>query len=138
MGMKGPRMMKVYLPQVDNSGRMLTIKPQREMDYLQNVYKNNKSTQDIYTLENRIPEWSSKFNSYILDFNFRVTEGSAKNFQLLNPENRNNTHKIADKVILQFGKIEEGVYTMDVQSPLSPFQSFAICLSSLATKVLCE
>jgi tubby-related protein 1 len=139
MGMKGPRMMRVYLPLVDQSGRMLTMKPQSDKDYLQNLYKSIDRGSDVFTLENKPPCWSSKFNTYMLDFNFRVTQGSPKNFQLVNPLNRKYYYSYkADKTILQFGKISDGVYTMDVQYPLSPFQSFAICLSSLATKVLCE
>jgi hypothetical protein len=87
MGMKGPRIMKAYLPLVDNGGRMLTVKPQSESNYLQNTFK--KDSDQVCILENKPPIWSKKFNTFILDFNFRVTQPSPKNFQLINPDNRN-------------------------------------------------
>jgi hypothetical protein len=41
-------------------------------------------------------------------------------------------------VILQFGKVERGMFTMDYRYPLSAFQAFAICLTSFDTKLACE
>lgn len=66
----------------------------------------------------------------MLNFNKRVEVGSMKNFQLIEYGN--------EELFLQFGKINESTYAMDFQYPLSPFQAFAICLSSLATKIACE
>jgi len=43
-----------------------------------------------------------------------------------------------DDVILQFGKFEEEVYSMDFKFPLSLFQAFSICISSLDRKFGCE
>ena len=45
---------------------------------------------------------------------------------------------IENKIILQFGKLDSNTYSMDAQYPLSPYQCFAICLSSIATKFMCE
>ncbi len=62
--------------------------------------------------------------SYRLDLKNRVAMQSPKNFQLMKD----------DEMILQFGKLNEHTYSMDFQYPLSPFQAFAVCLTSLASK----
>lgn len=88
--------------------------------------------------------------SYFLKFNGRVQQGSAKNFQLIeedlkSPDKGNDKYKSdkSDKsekseIVLQFGLINEFTYAMDFQYPLSPYQAFSICLTSLATKFVCE
>ena len=45
---------------------------------------------------------------------------------------------IVDYIVLQFGRISEDTFTMDIQFPLCPLQAFAICLSSLDSKLACE
>jgi tubby-related protein 1 len=100
--------------------------------------------------------------AYILNFNGRVSKSSKKNFQLIRENKRNlilnllgsfykfiififnefsqvfNYIKKANEIILQFGKINDDTYIMDFQYPLSIFQAFAICISSLANKKICE
>ena len=56
---------------------------------------------------------------------------SVKNFQLVTPEDQ-------EAVLLQFGRVGKDLFTMDYQHPLSPFQAFAICLSSFDSKLACE
>ncbi|KAE8709873.1 Tubby-like F-box protein 6 [Hibiscus syriacus] len=70
----------------------------------------------------------------------RVTVASVKNFQLVATVEPSQDISAAerDKVILQFGKIEKDIFTMDYRYPLSAFQTFAICLSSFGTKPICE
>jgi tubby and related proteins len=77
--------------------------------------------------------------SYFLKFNGRVQQGSPKNFQLIE-EDHKSSDKDKDKteIILQFGLINDHTYAMDFQYPLSPYQAFSICLTSLATKIVCE
>jgi tubby and related proteins len=41
-------------------------------------------------------------------------------------------------VLLQFGKVDYDMFTMDYRQPLSAFQAFAISLSSFGTKLACE
>jgi tubby-related protein 1 len=43
-----------------------------------------------------------------------------------------------DSVILQFGRVGKDTFNMDYQHPLSPFQAFAITLSSFDSKLACE
>ena len=70
-------------------------------------------------------------NAYVLNFNGRVTMASVKNFQLVSPDD-------LDTVVLQFGRSGKEFFTMDLQWPLSPLQSFAITLSSFDYKLACE
>ena len=70
-----------------------------------------------------------------------MTVASVKNFQLVatadlgHPDN-----SVGDEetVLLQFGKVDSDIFTMDYRQPLSAFQAFAICLSSFGTKLACE
>jgi tubby and related proteins len=43
-----------------------------------------------------------------------------------------------ETVLLQFGKVDDDMFTMDYRQPLSAFQAFAISLSSFGIKLACE
>ena len=53
--------------------------------------------------------------------------------QLEQSLNNNNT-----SVVLQFGRVAKDEFTMDFQWPMSPFQAFAITLSSFDSKIACD
>lgn len=88
-----------------------------------------------------------QLNAFCLNFHGRVTQASVKNFQLV-------TDNLAEKVYLQFGKVRsvclvlgpltgpcqvsKDRFSVDYQYPLTPFQAFAICLSSFDSKLACE
>ncbi len=38
----------------------------------------------------------------------------------------------------QFGRVAKDEFTMDLQWPMSPFQAFAITLSSFDSKIACD
>ena len=95
----------------------------REM--IVNKYENNNL---LYTLRNQIPQWDNEFKTYKLNFNGRVKLTCKKNF-ILRKENEN---------ILQCGKINENSFALDFISPLSPFESFCISITSLINKRVCE
>lgn len=62
-----------------------------------------------------------------MDFNGRVTSKSKKNLQL--------TDEFDDsKVYLQFGRLTDNKFSMDVAYPFSLYQAFAICLSTFDYK----
>ncbi len=42
------------------------------------------------------------------------------------------------KILMQFGRISEDIFTMDFTYPLTALQAFGIALSSLAGKLACE
>ncbi|KAI3722801.1 hypothetical protein L2E82_33898 [Cichorium intybus] len=91
---------------------------------------------DSLVLKNKSPIWHERLQRWCLNFKGRVTRASVKNFQLI--PSVEDFHKVSneekDQVILQFGKIEQDIFTMDYRYPLSAFQAFAICLSSFDTK----
>ena len=95
----------------------------REM--IVNKYENNSL---LYTLKNQIPKWDNEFKVYKLNFNGRVKLTCKKNF-ILQKENEN---------ILQCGKIDDNSFALDFISPLSPFESFCISITSLINKKACE
>ena len=92
-------------------------------------------------LRNKAPRWHEHLQCWCLNFHGRVTVASVKNFQLVatadlgHPDN-----SVGDEetVLLQFGKVDSDIFTMDYRQPLSAFQAFAICLSSFGTKLACE
>ena len=62
---------------------------------------------------------------------------SVKNFQLVATADPSHPDSVGDEetVLLQFGKVDNDIFTMDYRQPLSAFQAFAICLSSFGTKL---
>lgn len=93
-------------------------------------------------LRSKNPRWHEQLQCWCLNFHGRVTVASVKNFQLIAA----TQHAIGgvpavpgpmdhEKVILQFGKVGKDAFTMDYRYPLSAFQAFAICLSSLDNKI---
>ena len=80
---------------------------------------------------NKPPRWNDTVGAFVLNFNGRVTMASVKNFQLI-------THDDAEKVVLQFGRVGKDDFTMDFQWPVTPFQAFAITLSSFDSKIACD
>ncbi|CAL5209393.1 unnamed protein product [Lathyrus oleraceus] len=103
-------------------------------------------------LKNKSPRWHEQLQCWCLNFRGRVTVASVKNFQLIastqpaavaprattGPAPSQPAQSDHDKIILQFGKVGEDMFTMDYRYPLSAFQAFAICLTSFDTKLACE
>lgn len=87
--------------------------------------------------------------SYVLNFHGRVTVASVKNFQIVHQDDGTSTISLnihyeswmvetVNYIILQFGRIGEDAFTMDVQYPMSLMQAFAITLTSFDAKLACE
>jgi len=129
-GLNGPRKMKVYLPGLDSDGQAIVYKPLRKDDTLDEKFKEGEKG-NIKLYVNKQPKWSDKHQAFVLNFNGRVEKGSVKNFQLVEAEDD-------EKVILQFGRLNDNLFSCDFTYPLSPFQAFTICLSSLDSKFACE
>ncbi|TVU35046.1 hypothetical protein EJB05_16914 [Eragrostis curvula] len=91
-------------------------------------------------LINKIPRWHEDLQCWFLNFHGRVMVASVKNFQLIPPMRSGVSWGVEDDetVILQFGKIEKDVFTMDYRQPLSAFQAFAVCLTSFGSKLAFE
>ena len=81
----------------------------------------------MWVLHNKPRKWNEQVSAFVLNFNGRVDKASVKNFQLIDDQD--------DTLIyLQFGRTEKESFNMDYQWPLTPFQAFAICLSSFDHK----
>lgn len=91
------------------------------------------------------------FQAFTLDFSGRVTLASVKNFQLVHEDDGKHvplvsdhsqlidpSHSIVEYIVLQMGKVEQDIFTLDFQYPLSPAQAFAVALSSFHSKLACE
>lgn len=84
------------------------------------------------SLSSKSPKLRENGDGYALNFGPRVTQTSAKNFQLISNNDPEN-------IILQFGRVideqDVAVYTMDVQWPLSITQAFGICIANCDFKL---
>lgn len=85
----------------------------------------------IYVILHCMYVLHAQVGAYVLNFNGRVTMASVKNFQLVDPEEQNS-------VVLQFGRVAKDEFTMDMQWPITPFQAFAVTLSSFDSKIACD
>jgi len=130
LGSRGPRKMQVAIPKVDTKTNEREIwRPQGEDEMLGKVKE--KDFSNLFYYINKPPKWNEQVGAYVLNFNGRVTMASVKNFQLVAVDNH-------EDVILQFGRVGKDTFNMDYQHPLSPFQAFAITLSSFDSKLACE
>jgi len=85
----------------------------------------------VRTYVNKKAIFSKAMNSYVLDFGDRVKEKSVKNFQLVAADD-------STEMIMQFGKRDRSKFCIDFRYPLSPYQAFAIAVSSLDYKICSE
>ncbi|TPX30731.1 hypothetical protein SmJEL517_g05775 [Synchytrium microbalum] len=130
LGFKGPRKMTVLLPGMTRNGNRIPLRPTQSKDTLLEQYK-SKNEREMLVLHNKSPQWNEETQSYVLNFNGRVTLASVKNFQIVHDND-------LDYVILQFGRISENEFTMDFQYPLSAIQAFGIAITSFDAKLACE
>jgi hypothetical protein len=83
-GLKGPRKMTVVLPSlldssIDNPVSDETIKDSSEI--LSKKFKENPD--QVLVLHNKQPMWNDESESFVLNFEGRVTLASVKNFQIV-------------------------------------------------------
>ncbi|CAG8432788.1 521_t:CDS:10 [Diversispora eburnea] len=127
LGFKGPRKMTVLLTGMTRSGQRPDFRPIKESQTLIGKFRNGDH-RDILVLHNKSPQWNEETQSYVLNFNGRVTLASVKNFQIVHDND-------LDYIIMQFGRVEEDTFTMDFMYPMCPLQAFAIALTSFDAKL---
>ena len=132
LGARGPRKMKVMVPNVSDHGERTVLRPMNAEESMLERYKAAKEDGDVIILKNKQPKWNDQVGAYVLNFNGRVTRASVKNFQLC------NTARDPDTVVMQFGRVGKDAFTMDYQWPLCGLQAFGIALSSFDYKIACE
>ncbi|XP_046475205.1 tubby-related protein 4 isoform X2 [Neodiprion pinetum] len=76
-------------------------------------------------MHNKAPMWNESSQVYQLDFGGRVTQESAKNFQI----------EFRGKQVMQFGRIDGKAYTLDFQYPFSALQAFAVALANVTQRL---
>ncbi|KAG2454980.1 hypothetical protein HYH02_000806 [Chlamydomonas schloesseri] len=82
-------------------------------------------------LQNKAPHWNEALMCWCLNFRGRVKMASVKNFQLMCSADG------AERCVMQFGKVEDGVYILDFNPcVLTAAQAFAAALSTFETKYL--
>jgi len=67
------------------------------------------------------PTWNDKMKSLCMNFKGRVDTASAKNFQLC----------LNNKVVLVYGKKNDGTFVLDFEHPMSTVQAFTIALTTM-------
>jgi hypothetical protein len=75
-------------------------------------------------LKNKPPIWNETNQVYQLDFGGRVTQESAKNFQI----------EFEGKQVMQFGRIDPNAYTLDFEWPFTAIQAFSIALANITQR----
>ncbi|XP_076651070.1 WD40 superfamily protein Tusp isoform X1 [Halictus rubicundus] len=76
-------------------------------------------------MHNKAPMWNEASQVYQLDFGGRVTQESAKNFQI----------EFKGRQVMQFGRIDGNAYTLDFQYPFSALQAFAVALANVTQRL---
>ena len=87
----------------------------------------NEETKEMMKLKNLPPKWNERTECYTLNFYGRVSRASAKNFQLIAPDD-------TETIYLMFGKVGTESFHLDYRSPISMHQAFCIALAGLARK----
>lgn len=99
-----------------------------------------------FVLTNKAPLWNEHSQVYQLDFGGRVTQESAKNFQIEFKGKQVTTLlgfiyiivcliNLIGLKVMQFGRIDGNAYTLDFQYPFSAVQAFAVALANVTQRL---
>jgi tubby-related protein 1 len=130
LGSRGPRKMHVGVPMTTETGEYKEF----FFDELPARFKTDAAEakqHGFMTVINKPPTWNDSVGAHTLDFRGRVTMSSVKNFQLVEESNQ-------ESILVQFGRVEKEVFTLDFAYPFSAFQAFSVALSSFDSKLGCE
>lgn len=118
----GPRSFQVFFDSLEGSECRTTKKLSQRVKERRGEY---------VKMVNKRPYYSTETNSYVLNFNGRVTLPSVRNFQVIHP-------KDTTYITLTFGKIDSNEYVLDYTYPWSALNAFSISLSALGFKFGCD
>ncbi|KAH9386681.1 tubby [Nematocida major] len=115
----GPRMFSVYVDPLDTP---------HKKSLQERVQKN---TCEYVKMVNKPPQFNHETNSYVLNFDGRVTMPSTRNFQIIHP-------KDTSYISMTFGKVAENEYILDYAYPWCALDAFSVALSSFPSKFWLE
>ncbi|KAI8636584.1 tubby C-terminal-like domain-containing protein [Parasitella parasitica] len=130
LGFKGPRKMTILMHTLTRDGKRPEYRPVKESEMLLSKYRDG-GARDLLVLHNKSPQWNEETQSFVLNFNGRVTQASVKNFQIVHDND-------LDYIVMQFGRVERDSFTMDYKYPMCLLQAFSIALTSFDAKLACE
>ncbi|KAI8373623.1 Tub protein [Choanephora cucurbitarum] len=130
LGFKGPRKMTILMHTLTRDGKRPEYRPLKDSDMLLSKYRDG-GARDLLVLHNKSPQWNEETQSFVLNFNGRVTQASVKNFQIVHDND-------LDYIVMQFGRVERDSFTMDYKYPMCLLQAFSIALTSFDAKLACE
>jgi tubby-related protein 1 len=82
---------------------------------------------EVHKMENLKPEWNDNLDCYCLNFYGRVKKASAKNFQIIYPDD-------PDNIIFQHGKVSKDEFNLDFREPFNYIYAFAVSLAAIGKK----
>ncbi len=74
---------------------------------------------------------SVETQSFVLNFHGRVSLASVKNFQIVADDD-------LDHVAMQFGRVSQDEFSLDVRYPLAPLQALGVAMTAFGPKFACE
>ncbi len=108
-----------YLIGMRKNNKIVTTK-KKKIPKNSNLKRKNK-----FVLHNKPPIWNETNQVYQLDFGGRVTQESAKNFQI----------EFNGKQVMQFGRIDANAYTLDFEWPFTTIHAFSIALANITQRL---
>jgi hypothetical protein len=142
---KEPRKMRLLAPGITDEGeQVIHHHPQNPRETFANMLNsldpslpsNMKIPFGIELFRNRSPYWSQERGAYCLNFGGRVKLPSVKNFQITYGSEHPQHAEL--ETLIQFGRVEEDVFHVDVQFPFSALQAFGACVTSFYSKLAVE
>ncbi|XP_010268475.1 PREDICTED: tubby-like protein 8 [Nelumbo nucifera] len=126
------RSMRAWIPKHQS----MQLKNTSQIQHISGLHKDwQGKLNKVHQLFSRVPHYNSISKRYELDFRERGRTGlkiqsSVKNFQLTMEENGKQS-------ILQLGRVGKSKYVLDYRYPLTGYQAFCICLTSIDSKLCC-
>ena len=108
----------------------------------------SKNSTKQFILYNKPPIWNETNQVYQLDFGGRVTQESAKNFQIEYGGKQVILflfillilfylyfYSVISNKVMQFGRIDSNAYTLDFEWPFTAVQAFSIALANITQRL---
>jgi len=123
-----------------NSARHSWPLPQREDAAITTGEATSTSPGQRVGVASQIPRWDSAHGCLVMKFQRqRVKVSSSKNFIIFRAKEAGrggaNGNVDPGAAVMQFGKVTDDDYALDLRSPIAPLHAFALALSSFSFRV---